>query len=200
MALKKLLTFLFITLGISASAQEDTASKKLSDYISLNGYIKELQTFSFVKNLDNITTDNLLHNRLNFRARICSSMTGALEIRNRVFFGETVKTFPDYGDIVDVDDGYVDMSWLIVNEPSLVFLSQIGRLWINWKTEKWDIRAGRQRINWGINLAWNANDLFNAYSLVDFDYEERPGADALRAQRYFEDFSVLDIAVQPGKD
>ena len=35
-----------------------------------------------------------------------------------------------------------------------------------------------------MNLVWNPNDLFNAFSFVDFDYEERPGSDALRIQKY----------------
>ena len=42
--------------------------------------------------------------------------------------------------------------------------------------------------------------MFNAYSLIDFDYEERPGTDALRIQRHFENLSTIDFAIQPGRD
>ena len=60
------------------------------------------------------------------------------------------------------------------------------------------LRIGRQRINWGVNLAWNPNDLFNAYSLIDFDYQERPGSDAIRFQYYMGDLSVLNLQYNPG--
>ena len=51
-----------------------------------------------------------------------------------------------------------------------------------------------------MNLFWNSNDVFNAYSFIDFDYEERAGNDALRIQRHFKDFSTLDFAIKPGKN
>ncbi|MCG8318265.1 MAG: hypothetical protein MI921_02070 [Cytophagales bacterium] len=38
---------------------------------------------------------------------------------------------------------------------------------------------GKHRINWGKSYVWNPNDVFNAYSFFDFDYEERRGTDAL---------------------
>ena len=58
--------------------------------------------------------------------------------------------------------------------------------------------AGLLGVNWGVNLAFNPNDLFNAYSLVDFDYQERPGVDAVRFQYYGDDMSSFEGAVQIG--
>jgi hypothetical protein len=55
---------------------------------------------------------------------------------------------------------------------------------VNFQTGDFEATVGRQRINWGKNLIWNPNDLFNAYSYFDFDYEERPGADAVRLKYY----------------
>ena len=65
--------------------------------------------------------------------------------------------------------------------------------------EKWELTLGRQRINWGVNLAFNPNDLFNAYSLIDFDYQERPGSDAIRFQYFTNELSSFETAVQFGK-
>lgn len=36
-------------------------------------------------------------------------------------------------------------------------------------------------------MAWNPNDWFNTYNYFDFDYEERPGTDAIRVRVYFKD-------------
>ncbi|MFH1321447.1 MAG: hypothetical protein ABII90_12460 [Bacteroidota bacterium] len=181
-------------------SQQEEPGKKLSDFIQINGYVKDLKTISFGDNLDSIITDNLIHNRINLKAYLSNSITAAVEMRNRIFYGEMVRMTPDFGQLVDVDDGYIDLSALIVDEGSFVFHTMIDRAWINWSGKKWDVRLGRQRINWGINLVWNPNDLFNAYNFIDFDYEERPGSDALRVQYYSGEMSSIELAVKPGKN
>ncbi|MBL4656331.1 MAG: hypothetical protein JKY33_10965 [Bacteroidia bacterium] len=185
---------------MSFSQDESEPKKKLPDILQLNGYVKDLQVVSFGNNLDSIITDNLVHNRLNLKAYLSNSITAAVKIRNRIFYGERVKMTPGFGQFVDVDDGYFDLSWLIVDKNSLVIHSIIDRAWMNWSADKWDIRLGRQRINWGVNLVWNPNDLFNVFNYIDFDYEERPGSDALRIQYYRTDISSIELAVKPGKN
>lgn len=195
--------FYMALLCVSANvfAQSDsTQRKKLSDVVQLRGYIKDMQILSFGDNLNDILNDNLIHNRLNFRIYPTQKVTAALEFRNRIFMGESVDLLPNYAELVDVDNGIVDLSWPLIDAPSLVLLTQIDRAWLEYASDDWEVRAGRQRINWGTNLFWNANDLFNAFQLTDFDYEERPGVDALRIQRHFKGMSTLDLAVKPGRD
>jgi hypothetical protein len=43
---------------------------------------------------------------------------------------------------------------------------------------------------------WNPNDIFNTYNFFDFDYPERPGADAIRIQYYTSYTSSLDMALK----
>jgi len=173
------------------------AERPFKEIVDVGGYVKFLQVASFT-NLDTITSDNIFHNRLNLRFYPTNNISGALEFRNRIFYGESVKAAPNYGILVDIDNGYVDMSWLLMEKSSIVILSKLDRAWLNWGNENWDVRIGRQRINWGVNLLWNSNDLFNAYSFIDFDYEERPGSDGVRVQRYF-GTKAIDIAIVPGK-
>ena len=59
--------------------------------------------------------------------------------------------------------------------------------------------AGRQRVNWGVNLVWNPNDVFNTFSYFDFDYEERPGTDAVRVQYYTGVTSSAELVYKMGK-
>lgn len=198
--MKSVSLFAFLLFFNFLPAQSDTTEQKFSDIFELSGYIKDLQILSFGNKLDNITNDNLIHNRLNFKVYPSDKWTIALEFRNRIFTGETVESTPFYGDIIGQDNGFIDLSWSLINEPPLVFISQIDRAWLDWSSDNWEIRIGRQRINWGMNLFWNSNDLFNAYSFVDFDYEERAGSDALRIQRHFKNYSTLDIAIKPGKN
>lgn len=182
----------------SLFAQEDSLA--VTQRFTLQGYLKDMQIMSFGNNVDGTINDNLIHNRFNFRFYPTKKTAVGIELRNRVFSGETMKLIPGYSHLLDYDPGLVDMSFVIIDEPGLIFLSQIDRLWFNWNNDKWDIRIGRQRLNWGMNLFWNSNDLFNAYSLVDFDYEERPGVDAVRIQRFFNNMQSVEFALKPGKN
>ena len=47
---------------------------------------------------------------------------------------------------------------------------------------------------------WNPNDLFNAYSFFDFDYEEKPGSDAIRLMYYPSYTSVAELAVKVNRN
>lgn len=174
------------------------STKSISDYFQLRGYVKNMQGFQMA-DLNYVSHSNLIHNRLNFRVFATDHVTVGLEVRNRVFTGDPVNFNPSYAQSVDVDNGLVDLSWAWLNEPGIVGLSQIDRSWVKWTNDKWDITLGRQRINWGVNAFWNSNDLFNTFNLVDFDYEERPGTDALRVQRYFKNYSSIDIAIAPSE-
>jgi hypothetical protein len=66
---------------------------------------------------------------------------------------------------------------------------------MEYATEKWSVRAGRQRINWGISTMWNPNDVFNTYNFLDFDYEERPACDAAKVQYQLGNMSTMEVAV-----
>lgn len=176
--------FLLILLTIQVNSQ----SKK----ITLNGYIKDLgMYYKPVSPIQISETDSLdflflnqIHNRLNFRWYTTNSLSFALEARNRLFFGQMIREFPDYKDIVNNDEGYLNLGMIIASGDSWFLHSAIDRAWADYSIDKWQVRVGRQRINWGVNLVWNPNDIFNTFSYFDFDYEERPGTDAVKIQYY----------------
>lgn len=177
-------------------AQTDSTK---TPWIELNGYIKDIQSTYFIQKIDSNASMNLIHNRLIFKFNIAPKISGRLEIRNRIFYGEQIKQIPDFGKTINQYNGLVKLSHLWINEKSFVAHSVIDRLLIQYADEKWDIKIGRQRINWGVNNIWNPNDIFNAYNFLDFDYEERPGNDAIRIQRNLKNNSVLELAYKPGK-
>jgi hypothetical protein len=92
--------------------------------------------------------------------------------------------FPDYGELLDNDLGFLDLSKTFIESDSYVLHAMVDRAYVDYRKGNWQIRLGRQRINWGINLVWNPNDIFNTFNYFDFDYEERPGTDAVRVQYY----------------
>ncbi|MEO9964245.1 MAG: hypothetical protein ABJF11_00560 [Reichenbachiella sp.] len=148
----------------------------------LNGYVKDLMTVNV--GADSTMVDNLIHNRMNFKWYPTEKLNFYFEVRNRIFHGDLVKSIPQYADFVDVGNDYFDLSYQTPKGKSWLFQSMIDRAYLEWYGNEWEIRLGRQRVNWGVNLVWNPNDLFNAYSFFDFDYEERPGSDAIRIRKY----------------
>ncbi len=184
-----------------ALAQEEEG-RTFNDIFELKGYIKHMNVGSWTEdNIGLLQNQNFFHNRLNFRAYPIEELTLAVEARNRLFYGEAVSRDRHFGDrILGQYPQRFDMEDLLVNEPSLVLISKIDRAYLRFSKGKFDITAGRQRINWGLNLVWNPNDLFNAYSFFDFDYEERPGSDAIRIQYFPKMMTSLDLAVRPGED
>lgn len=170
--------------------------------VTLNGYVKNLfmyyspETAIPESELNYLWTNNV-HNRLNFKWYSTSKLTTVIEMRNRLIFGNLVENFPIYKETVDVDYGLMDLSWIVAEEDSWFMHSMIDRFYLDYSSGKWQITAGRQRVNWGVNLVWNPNDIFNTFSYFDFDYEERPGTDAIRVQYYTGVTSSAELVYKP---
>ncbi len=178
----------------SARAQGDLSPFRL------RGYVKAMPGVQLDNDFSDPAGNGWLHNRLNFRWDISGSTDLMIEGRNRVLYNKMYAEFPDIKDIIGQDDGLVDMSWVWLSGDRWIGHSEIDRLYLSWRADSWRVRAGRQRINWGITLVSNPNDLFNTYSFFDFDYTERPGSDAIRVQHYLNGLSSIELAVSPARN
>jgi hypothetical protein len=183
-------TILLVFTVLSVLSQEK--QKKME----LNGYLTIMQNAIFDSISGPVFYDNILHNRLNFKGFLNDHLTFAAEFRNRLFTGDMVKSYPGYQEMTTADAGWIDMSWNIIERNTFFINSTIDRLWIDLNYEKFQVRIGRQRINWGQTFVWNPNDIFNAYSFFDVDYIERPGSDAVRLQYYPTWSSSVEVAVK----
>lgn len=188
----RILLFLFLPFRL-LFAQEETPKK-----LSFKGYLKEMPSVYHYG--DSSLSQNLIHNRLNLAWYANKEITLVAEFRTRLYTGDFVKKVPNYGAFIDANNDYFDLSANLIHTENVVLNTMADRLYIQWVKNNWEIKAGRQRINWGKNLAWNPNDWFNAYSFFDFDYEERPGSDALRVVHYTGVLSSLEVAAKLAKD
>ncbi len=184
---------LLILCSTPVSAQDSDSVK----IFSCSGYLKDLPYLSLIRN-GTASFDNLATFRLNVSARISSSTQLRLELRNRVMAGQT-----QWGLLAGEPSFRKGNNWLDLsvaekfgNDHGLIHL-MADRFYLEHSSDKWQFRAGRQRINWGINMVSNPNDLFNTYSFFDFDYPERPGADAVRVQYFASGMSRLEAAFAP---
>ncbi len=177
---------------ISVFSQQDTVRKPIQ--WQTQGYFKDLRTFFIDPTSGDMVADNLLHNRINNTFSYGSQWTLSADLRTRIFYGDVVTATPLYGQLVDDGNDRLNLSWLVVDQPNVVMLTELDRLAVEFTHKKTEVRVGRQRINWGISTVWNPMDLFNTFSFFDFDYEERPGSDALRVQHYLGSLSRVEVA------
>jgi len=193
--LKKLLTILFtLLIPLSLFSQEEKERNW-----TLQGYAKSMQGY-FRLSLpilgEQTLTDNFLHQRINFSWYPSDKWSYKMGLRTRFFFSEFARMSPDFK--TNLDEGgndVLDLTLFNIGEK-VIFHSIIDRAYFQYSQNNWDVRLGRQRINWGINTFWNPNDLFNAYAFTDFDYEERPGSDALRVQYYIGYAGSIEFAIK----
>ena len=140
---------------------------------------------------------NTIYNRINIWYNPTSNLEFHTGIRTNFTFGPLVakyNTYINYDELVTYDNGFFDLTWKISGDNSNVLYQNIDRLYMKWAREKFEFTAGRQRINWGTNMVWNPNDIFNAFNYFDFNYIERSGSDAVLLEYYTGDFSSIQLA------
>lgn len=208
--------FIFFLATVSVHGQS------WKDNLSISGYHKGLYTGNYINRSfvpSNLpvalpipalhTEEYLYHNRINARY-YGEKFTLAVGMRNRVFAGYTVTNFENlanqgivpyanYSDFLSYthQNGFLPLNIRWFQNELGAALTVFDRFYLDLDREKWHLRIGRQRINWGINQQFNPNDLFNPYNLFDIDYEERPGVDAIRYERYTGQLSAWEVAFAP---
>lgn len=186
-----------VTAGDTLRAEQDPILRK---QFHIGGYLKEMPSVGYDNLSEEFTFNNILHNRINMRYRPSESLQFSLEFRNRILSGEMVRQHGEIlAELMKHDPGLVDASYVPVSNERMLWHFNADRFYADWHRDKWQVRLGRQRINWGINMVSNPNDLFNNFSFFDFDYEERPGSDALRVQYFPGDMSRVELALSPAE-
>lgn len=207
--MKKYLLFICFLFPALVFTQEPAGPKW-----QFKGYMKSLQSTTFLPASYSplplpgnklMTNDFLLHNRLNFKWFPAANLTFTAEVRNRIFWGDQVRFATllgqNYLDGINAgSDDFFDWSAGYQNNNGYALHTTLDRFYAEYFKNDWEVRLGRQRINWGIGTIWNPNDIFNAYNFTDFDYEERPGSDAVRIRRYLGTNSGIEIAARAAKE
>ena len=185
------------TLGCSFSVSCQIPGLTPEKAWDLDGYIKYMVTASYPDG-ETDALDHIIHQRFNYEYRFSPQLRMNAGIRNRLIWGDSAEdSEPSYADQIGQDGGYMDLSTNWEEGDGSVSNSQFDRLFLNWEQNDWQLRGGRFRINWGMTTIWNPNDIFNAYSLYEVDYAERPGTDAVMLSRKLGFASGLDVVYSP---
>ena len=123
-----ILLFIFSYLS---SLSQDKKEPKWKEKVDFSGFVKYMNTSSIL-DLDSIITDNLLHNRLRLKVNFNDKLTSVIEVRNRVFYGEATRLNPYLGQMLDVDMGQVDLSFVSLDRKSVVMHSILDRAYLKY--------------------------------------------------------------------
>lgn len=168
--------------------------------LELGGYSKYLFNTSEFPQLSERTYDHIIHNRINTKYFFDDSFSFVSEFRFRIFFGQSIEKIPDYSSFIRSHQPLLNLDWILWNEKNSIGYAEFDRLYFDYNNNNFQLTFGRQRIAWGTSWVWNPTDLFNPLSILDFDYEEYPGSDALRFQYYTGAISKFEFAIAPTRE
>ncbi|GBD97492.1 MAG TPA: hypothetical protein ENG83_11700 [Nitrospirae bacterium] len=167
---------------------------------NINGYVKYLFSSSKTPAVDERLNANLIHARLNAQWYPSEALRAGLGLRMRAYYGNLIEKTPDFLTQIKNHYEYGRLDAVLWDREKSVGYAQIDRLWLDYSKGNIETTIGRQRIAWGTALVWNVIDLFNPQSILDFDYEEKPGVDALRIQYYTGAVSKIELSAKPAKN
>ncbi len=194
--------FIFIVL-IFGSIQSLNAQDQKN--YTIDGYLTAMPQMSWTTiNIDTISqfersNQQMLHNRLNFHWYSSGNITASVQLRNQLLWGDYVRDGIDnntYENGFKTESYFLPLTYMYTFADAGLLSLSADRFWLQYTHNNFEIKVGRQRINWGQTFVWNPNDIFNAYNFFDFDYAERPGADAVRAILYPNYTSTIEIAAK----
>lgn len=193
--------FLFLLFSLLFSSYAESLAEPVSDTsaLGISGYIKSLTQANQSMYPDTFMSGELIHQRTRLRYNFLDNLQLRTDIRTRIFYGKLFEQ-PGYREGLDDNNELINLDRSFFESQDVLLLVQVDRAYIDYSIEKFNLRVGEQRINWGTNLVWNPNDIFNTYNILDFDYEERNGVQAIRTQYRLSDKSNIDLAGAPGKD
>lgn len=185
----------------------------LLSYSVVSGQLSEWDFGGYVKNLTTYTDGEIewfpfevgeWQNTTQLRTNLFyfpdDNLTTAVQARTLLILQENSDLLREFQTALNTTGSYYfDLKYEWLKDDNAYGFTEIDRLYLDWLYKDWEVIFGRQRIAWGTCLVWNPTDLFNPFDILDFDYEERPGTDALQVQYYTGPLSQFNMAFTPGR-
>lgn len=169
-----------------------------SEPYSIDGYLKYTSAYTTYDNKDS-NVDHLLTLRLNAEYQLNDHWLFNSSIRNQLKYINS-ESNNQYSTSLNESNDYFDLSHNWIEKNNRIGSSDFDRFYLDWSDQDYLVRIGRFRVNWGMTTIWNPNDIFNAYSLYETDYPERPGTDALYITKTLNYASELNWVYSPNKN
>ena len=191
---------LFLIVLFISSVYTVFAQDKPKSY-SLNGYLQSLEMVWIPPITSKWYTMNTISNRFDFRWYPSEHLETYVAMRNIASYGQIpFEFYPFMADLSVKDNGKLNLTHSIAQDSSYYLYTNFDRFYLQYTNGNFELTIGRQRINWGINMVWTPNDIFNSANYFDFDYIERAGSDAIHLQYYTGMTSSIQFAANIDKN
>ncbi|MFM8449737.1 MAG: hypothetical protein ACKOAY_06495 [Haliscomenobacter sp.] len=117
--------------AVGAQDTDSLETEETAARLELRGYIKNMQTLLFFNHPvgNQFLQDNLLHQRSNLRWMLSDQLVFHAELRSRAFFGDLVRSNPDYAALVgDANNDVFDLSAVWKSGDAWVLHTMLDRL------------------------------------------------------------------------
>jgi hypothetical protein len=185
---------LLFNVTIAVSAAEDSEAAKLK----LGGYYKNLLLHSktvFPEGESYGADLNRL--RLEVEGKPLSWAAFDIQYDNEVLFGNYLRTSQFALQKNQEPDTYWDLQSTTLDRPSVFARQRLYRGYLDLYSPVADVRLGRQRIAWGTGRFWNPTDILNPFDPTQLERDERPGVDAVLAERKLGALSKVSLVYAP---
>lgn len=191
----RILSPCLILLFISAPAR---AAEWSGINLESAGYLKELWQYS------RSPLDNRAYNLNTQRARLSlDASAGPLRARvdydHEVLAGSYFRTASYRQAGLGEPPHWLDMEQTLSTGTLSIWRHKLYRGWLGFESERFTLKAGRQRIAWGTGKIWNPTDTLNPVNPTSVEREERAGVDALHLRAEFSELTQAELALAPEK-
>jgi len=164
--------------------------------LDAKGYIKTIASASETVFGENYFLD-LTRARFDLELRYKKRFAFRVVYDQEALLGDYPRTqeFKQVNDVEEKD--FLDLDWTLLDRKNIFWQHSFYRAYGQYKSEKFSIAAGRQRIAWGTGRLWNPTDLFNPVDPLQLEQDEKRGIDAVGLDLFFGDFSFLNLVYAP---
>lgn len=177
---------------------------------SANGKAQDFDISGYVENCtmtadtdpeieDDPLWQNITYNRMDVTWRHNGHWQAEVGMRNLIMFGNNDIT-KELKDILEKDNNMFDLNRKVIDKKGLLVNLALDRCVVQWYAGRWEIRVGRQQINWGHTIVWNPANIFNTSPFVTLYYAEQSGCDALRATFYHNETARSELAASADRE
>lgn len=144
----------------------------------------------------NQTTAIRLDLKLNATVLLSEKWTALASFQNKSYLGNVLNDYRGYTFLRFNRFDWLNLQKTWKDNQSALLYTRFDQAYVDYTSDQFSLRVGRQIINWGHTLVWSVNDIFNSYSLLDVTQPVKQGSDAVRLSFYPGPLAVIEVAAK----
>ncbi len=184
-----------LMLPIPARSQSRELLKTDDLDVTWGGYVKSLTTLASSNDVQR--WDGSLRLRIKTEANYRDFLTLTLHYEIASLFGQSLSDPTTHALALQDPDKFANLYWGISDSSDYLVTHTLDRAYLTIRAKSLTLLVGRQRIAWGVARFISPIDLFNPFSPIAIDKEEKQGTDALVTELSLGQFTGMSLVLAP---